>query len=150
MGWGREKGLAELRNELRPRSYKPQPVRRRMIAKPGGGERPLGMATIRDRVAQTAAQLVLEPIFEADREASAYGYRPKREAHDAIREVHELLGAGYTDGVDADRSKYLDTLPHRERRRSVARRIVDREVLRRIKAWLKVRVEEQEEKGNRR
>ena len=148
--WGREKWLAELRNELRTRSYKPQPVRRVMIPKPGGGERPLGIPPIRDRVVQTAAKLVLEPIFEADMEPNAYGYRPKRGALDAIRKVHELLRAGYTDVVDADLSKYFDTIPHRELMKSAARRIVDRDLLRLIKAWLKVPVEERDEKGKRR
>jgi len=148
--WGREKWLAELRNELRTRSYQPQPVRRVMIPKPGGGERPLGIPPIRDRVVQTAAKLVLEPIFEADMEPNAYGYRPKRGALDAIRKVHELLRAGYTDVVDADLSKYFDTIPHRELMKSAARRIVDRDLLRLIKAWLKVPVEERDEKGKRR
>ena len=79
-----------------------------MIPKPGGGERPLGIPTIRDRTVQTAAKLVLEPIFEADLEPEAYGYRPKRSAHDAIQKVHKLLCAGYSDVVDADLSKFLD------------------------------------------
>jgi RNA-directed DNA polymerase len=147
---GLGKWLAELRKELRTRSYKPQPVRRVMIPKPGGGERPLGIPPIRDRVVQTAAKLVLEPIFEADMEPNAYGYRPKRGALDAIRKVHELLCVGYTDVVDADLSKYFDKIPHRELLQCVARRIVDRDVLRLLKAWLKVPVEERDEKGNRR
>jgi RNA-directed DNA polymerase len=81
-----------------------------MIPKPGGGERPLGIPTIRDRVVQTAAKLVLEPIFEADFEDSAYGYRPGRSGTDAIKEVHRLVCRGYADVVDADLSKYLDRL----------------------------------------
>src|ERR1700674_132257 len=97
-----EKWLAGIRNELRDKTYKPQPVRRVMLDKPGGGERPLGIPPIRDRVAQTAAKIVLEPIFEADLEPSAYGYRPKRSAQDAIRKVHKLVCEGYTDVVDAD------------------------------------------------
>ena len=79
------------------------------VPKPGGGERPLGIPTIRDRVAQTAAKLVIEPIFEADLEPSAYGYRPKRSARDALRKVHQLVCEGDTDVVDADLSKYFDT-----------------------------------------
>ena len=121
-----------------------------MIPKPGGGERPLGIPTIRDRVVQTAAKLVLEPIFEADLEPGAYGYRPKRGAQDAIQKVHKLLWAGYTEVVDADLSKYFDTIPHRALMHSVARRIVDRDVLRLVKAWLKVPAEERDKKGKRR
>ena len=106
--------------------------------------------TIRDRVVQTAAKLVLEPIFEADLEPCAYGYRPKRSAQDAIQKVHKLLCEGYTDVVDADLSKYFDTIPHCELIHSVARRIVDRDVLHLVKMWRKAPVEERDEKGNRR
>jgi RNA-directed DNA polymerase len=101
--------LAGLRQALRTRIYRPAPVRRVLFPKPGGGERPLGIPTIRDRVAQAAAELVLEQIVEADLEPMAYGYRLGRSGSGAIEAVHTLLCRGYTDVVDADLSKYLDT-----------------------------------------
>lgn len=146
---GLEEWLVGIRKGLVAKTYRPEPVRRVMIPKPGGGERPLGIPTIRDRVVQTAAKLVLEPIFEADFDPSAYGYRPKRSGTDAIKEVHRLVCRGYTDVVDADLSKYFDTIPHRELMQSVARRIVDRHVLRLIKLWLKAPVEERDGDGKR-
>jgi RNA-directed DNA polymerase len=138
---GREDWLARLGEELRAKTYKAQPVRRVMIPKPGGGERPLGIPTIRDRVVQTAAKLVLEPIFEADMDPAAFGYRPKRGAGDAITLVLTLLRQGHTDVVDADLSKYFDTIPHDALMQSIARRIVDAEMLRLIKQWLRAPVE---------
>ncbi len=131
---GLEEWLDGIRKDLRAKAYQPQAVRRVMIPKPGGGERPLGIPTIRDRVVQTAAKLLLEPILEADFDPNAYGYRPKRSAQDAIQKVHELLRAGHTDVVDAD----------------LSRRIVDRDMLHLIKMWLKVPVEERDENGKRR
>src|SRR4249920_4038936 len=123
---GREEWLAAIRKDLVAKTYRALPVRRVMIPKPGGGERPLGIPTIRDRVVQTAAKLVLEPIFEADLDPAAFGYRPKRGAGDAIQAVLVLLRQGHTDAVDADLSKYFDTIPHHALMLSIARRIVDR------------------------
>jgi RNA-directed DNA polymerase len=147
---GREEWLLRLREDLRQKTYRAQPVRRVMIPKPGGGERPLGIPTIRDRVVQTAVKLVIEPIFEADLDDSAYGYRPKRGAADAIKAVHRLVCRGYSDVVDADLSKYFDNIPHRELMLCVARRIVDRNILALIKMWLKAPVEERDGDGKRR
>jgi RNA-directed DNA polymerase len=147
---GLEGWLGGLRKDVVAKTYRPEPVRRVMIPKPGGGERPLGIPTIRDRVVQTAAKLVLEPIFEADLDPAAYGYRPGRSGADAIKEVHALLCHGYTDVVDADLSKYFDTIPHQDLMRSVARRVVDRRLLRLIKLWLKAPVEESDDDGKRR
>ena len=144
---GLEGWLRGIRDDLRAKTYQPQAVRRVMIPKPGGGQRPLGIPTIRDRVVQTAAKLLLEPIFEADFDPNAYGYRPKRSAQEAIQKVHKLLCEGYADVVDADLSKYFDTIPHSELMQCVARRIVDRDMLRLIKMWLKVPVEERDKNG---
>ena len=106
--------------------------------------------SIRDRVIQTAAKIVLEPIFEADFEDNAYGYRPARGAADAVKDVHRHLRRGYTDVVDADLSRYFDSIPHTELLKSVARRVADGAVLRLIKLWLKAPIEERDGDGKRR
>jgi len=135
---GLEPWLAAVGEALRTETYRPQPVRRVLIPKPGGpGERPLGIPVIRDRVVQTAAWLILQPIFEADLEPTAYGYRPGRTALEAVQEVHRALGAGHTEVIDADVSQYFDAIPHADLMKSLARRISDRRILRLLKMWLK-------------
>lgn len=144
---GREQWLAAVQNALHMEAYRPQPVRRVTILKPTGGERPLGIPTIRDRVVQTAVLLILQPIFEADMEPTAYGYRPRRTAREAVETVHRALCAGQSHVVDADVSQYFDTIPHAALMQALARRISDRKLLRLLKRWLKTPVAEQTRRG---
>jgi len=144
---GRERWLAAVQDAVRTETYRPQPVRRVMIPKPAGGERPLGIPTIRDRVVQTAVLLILQPIFEADMEPTAYGYRPGRSAREAVETAHRALCAGQTQVVDADVSQYFDTIPHAALMQALARRISDRKLLRLLKRWLKAPVAERTGRG---
>jgi RNA-directed DNA polymerase len=145
--YGLERWLDELATALKDRTYQPRPVRRVYIPRPDGKQRPLGIATIRDRVVQMAVVLVLEPIFEADLEPEQYAYRANRSALDAVRAVHGLLNAGHTEVVDADLSSYFDTIPHAELLKSLSRRLSDRHLLGLIKRWLETPVEEVDERG---
>ena len=147
---GADRWLDDLAEELKNETYQPLPVRRVYIPKSDGKSRPLGIPCIKDRVAQMAAVLVLEPIFEADLEPEQHAYRPGRIALDAVRQVERLIRAGHTEVVDADLSGYFDGIPHAELLRSVSRRISDGRVLRLLKMWLETPVEETDAKGHRR
>jgi group II intron reverse transcriptase/maturase len=129
--------LKTLSEELRQQTYEASAVKRVWIPKENGGKRPLGIPTIKDRVAQMACKMVIEPIFEADFEDSSYGFRPKRSAQEAVAKIKEHLKKGRTEVYDADLSNYFDTIPHDKLKIALEERIADKRVLKLINKWLK-------------
>ena len=146
--WGLEQWLAELQEELRGGQYRPQPLLRIWIPKSNGGQRPLGLATIRDRVVQLALLLVIGPIFEADLCDEQYGFRPGLDAKMAVRRAYfHVTARGLCEVVDADLRDYFDTIPHGRLMRCLSRRIADGRVLSVIKQWLRAPVVERTGRG---
>jgi len=145
---GAEGLVSHLHQELMAKTYKPKAVRRVYIEKPDGRKRALGIPTVADRVVQTACLLILEPIFEADFEDCSYGFRPQRNAHQALAEIRRHIEAGYQAVYDADLKSYFDSIPHERLLACVRVRVVDRSVLKLIRQWLRAAVVEGRQGSN--